>query len=96
MSKNKKKVDSSNKEKRISETRKEANTNVTNMEPKHVQGHRTTVTRTKEGEYMCPECGQTFDNKDRAEEHLHSQHEEHLRTVHGELHGKDANQQHKK
>ncbi|HLN46068.1 MAG TPA: hypothetical protein VK209_10215 [Candidatus Sulfotelmatobacter sp.] len=94
MSKNKK-SDSIDKEKRLSETRKEANVDVMNKEPKHVQGHRTTVTRVKEGEYMCPECGQTFDNKDRAEEHLHSQHGEHLRTVHRELHGKDTNQQHK-
>ncbi len=94
MSKNRK-SDFGDKERRVSETRKEANTNVTNMEPKHVQGHRTTVTRTKEGEYMCPECGQTFDNKDRAEGHLHSQHAEHLRAVHGEEHGKDTNQQHK-
>jgi hypothetical protein len=79
-----------------SSSRKEEEENVLNREPLHVQGHRTSVIQRKEGDYMCPECSKTFDNKDRAEEHLHSEHFEHLRTVHGEFHSKDTNQQHQK
>jgi len=54
--------------------------------PKHTPGHSTAVTQQKQGEFMCPECGKTFDSKDTAEGHLHSEHMEHLRTVHGEHH----------
>ena len=53
-------------------------------EPKHTQGHSTVVAQGKSGEFMCPECGKTFSGKDEAEKHLHSEHFEHLRSVHGE------------
>lgn len=64
-------------------------------EPKHTQGHSTNITDTKENEYMCPECGKTFDTKEVAEQHLHSRHTEHLRLMHGEYHAKDISDQHK-
>lgn len=64
-------------------------------EPKHTPGHGTNVARTKENEFMCPECGKTFDNTGMAERHLHSEHWEHLRTVHGEFHSKDTEMEQK-
>jgi hypothetical protein len=93
MFENKKKLYYSGREKRANEARKEASESVMSRELTHVQGHRTSVTRVK-GDFMCPECSKTFDNTERAEEHLHSEHFEHLRIMHGELHDKDKNQQH--
>ncbi len=62
--------------------------------PKHTHGHSTAVTQASHGEFMCPECGKTFDSKNTAEGHLHSEHIEHLRSVHGEIHGKDTDTTH--
>jgi len=84
------------KEMKTNSSIKEAEEKVLNREPSHVQGHRTSVIQRKEGDYMCPECSKTFDNKDRAEEHLHSEHFEHLRLVHEEFHSQDKNRQHQK
>jgi len=80
------------KEMKANSSRKEAEENVLNREPTHVQGHRTSIIQRKEGDYMCPECSKTFNNRDRAEEHLHSEHFEHLRLVHEEFHSQDKNQ----
>ncbi len=54
-------------------------------EPKHTAGHSTAVAQEREGEFMCPECGKTFNDKENAEKHLHETHAEHLRAVHGEF-----------
>jgi Zn finger protein HypA/HybF involved in hydrogenase expression len=59
-------------------------------EPKHLAGHSTAVIKSKDGEFMCPECGKTFEIKDAAEVHLHSVHLEHLRMVHKEFHSEDV------
>jgi competence CoiA-like predicted nuclease len=59
-------------------------------EPKHTQGHSTEITQTPNREFMCPECGKTFDIKDAAEKHLHSAHLKHLKAEHGEFHGQDV------
>lgn len=59
-------------------------------EPKHTQGHSTQITQTPNHEFMCPECGKTFDIQDAAEKHLHSMHLKHLKAEHGEFHGKDV------
>lgn len=60
-------------------------------EPKHTQGHSTKITPIDDKEFMCPECGRKFDLKEAAEQHLHTVHLKHLRTVHGEFHGEDVN-----
>ena len=52
------------------------------------------VTQVSEHEFMCPECGKTFDIKDAAEKHLHSVHVKHLRAAHGEFHGEDVDSIH--
>jgi predicted RNA-binding Zn-ribbon protein involved in translation (DUF1610 family) len=59
-------------------------------EPKHTTGHSTEITQTPSKEFMCPECGKTFDIKDAAEKHLHSTHLKHLKAIHGEFHGQDV------
>lgn len=63
-------------------------------EPKHKQGHSIVVSKQKNGDFMCPECGKTFEEKEPAETHLHSEHLEHLRTVHHETHGRDTDKKH--
>ncbi|MGE5187919.1 MAG: Hsp20/alpha crystallin family protein [Betaproteobacteria bacterium] len=63
-------------------------------EPKHMQGHSTVVRKQKDGRFMCPECGKTFEKKETAETHLHNEHLEHLRTVHHETHGRDTDKKH--
>ena len=60
-------------------------------EPKHTEGHSTKITPINDKEFMCPECGRTFDLKEAAEQHLHTVHLKHLRAVHGEFHGEDVN-----
>jgi predicted RNA-binding Zn-ribbon protein involved in translation (DUF1610 family) len=59
-------------------------------EPKHTAGHSTEITQNQDREFMCPECGRTFEIKDAAEKHLHTVHLKHLRSVHGEVHGEDV------
>ncbi|MGE5556057.1 MAG: hypothetical protein ACM3UY_07345 [Methanocella sp.] len=60
------------------------------QEPNHTQGHSTAINQLQSGEFLCPECGKTFDIKDAAEKHLHTVHLKHLRTMHSEYHGKDV------
>ncbi len=63
-------------------------------EPKHVEGHSTEITQTQNREFMCPECGRTFEVKDAAEQHLHSMHLKHLKAEHSEFHGEDVSTYH--
>ncbi len=63
-------------------------------EPKHTEGHSTAIIHGKEHEYMCPECGKSFDIQEAAEKHLHLVHMKHLRTAHKEFHGKDVDTMH--
>jgi HSP20 family protein len=64
-------------------------------EPKHTQGHSIAISKQKDGFFMCPECGKTFEGKEQAEKHLHNEHFEHLRAVHHETHGRDTDKKHK-
>lgn len=68
--------------------------NVESSEPKHIEGHSTSVSQNQQGQFLCPECGKTFASKDLAEKHLHQEHWQHLRAVHGEYHSTDHNLQH--
>lgn len=63
-------------------------------EPKHTEGHSTQITQTSNREFMCPECGRTFEVKDAAEQHLHLMHLKHLKAEHGEFHGEDVGKYH--
>jgi hypothetical protein len=55
-------------------------------EPRHTDGHSTAIMEVKEKQFMCPECGKTFENLVEADKHLYSSHWEHLRMVHEEFH----------
>jgi|WetSurMetagenome_2_1015567.scaffolds.fasta_scaffold1593393_1 hypothetical protein len=79
----------SGKEKRAVDTKKDE----TN-ESKHTPGHSIEITQAKTGEFMCPECGKTFETKDTTEKHLHAEHIKHLRAAHSEYHGKDTGHKH--
>lgn len=57
----------------------------TTKEPTHTSGHSTAVIQQESGEFMCPECGRIFNDKDAADKHLRSVHAEHLRIMHGEF-----------
>ena len=48
---------------------------------------RKITPETKAGQYMCPECGQIFDDKKSVDSHIHMMHEPRIRTVYGCLHG---------
>ena len=37
---------------------------------------------TKAGQYICPECGQVFDDKKAVDSHLHMMHEEYHQGMH--------------
>ena len=63
-------------------------------EPRHTPGHSTTIAKVGEGEFICPECGKTFDIKEAAEKHLHLVHMKHLKTEHKEFHAKDVDTMH--
>ncbi|MCW3995340.1 MAG: hypothetical protein NWE98_04220 [Candidatus Bathyarchaeota archaeon] len=47
---------------------------------------RRITPETRAGQYICPECGQTFDAKKEVDSHIHMMHESHLSAVHGNLH----------
>ena len=47
---------------------------------------RSNKSKAEQGRYMCPECGQIFNDKKSVESHLHMMHEQHIRTVHEEYH----------
>jgi acetone carboxylase gamma subunit len=64
------------------------------LEPKHTEGHSTEINQTANREFMCPECGRTFEIKDAAEKHLHTMHIKHLKAEHGEFHGEDVGTYH--
>ncbi len=64
------------------------------LEQKIGQSRSSVVTKTSDGKFLCPECGKTFEQIDVANEHLHKEHWEHLKTAHKEVHGKDINKQH--
>ncbi|HMK94136.1 MAG TPA: hypothetical protein VK536_01925 [Candidatus Limnocylindrales bacterium] len=48
---------------------------------------RKSTRETKAGQYMCPECGQIFDDKKSIDDHIHVTHGFLLGTVYGDLHG---------
>jgi len=59
---------------------------VTRVELMSRVSKRKSTPKTKAGQYMCPECGQVFDDKKSVDSHVHMTHEPDLRTVHGCLH----------
>jgi hypothetical protein len=59
-------------------------------------GHRDNASIAKSGDFICPECNKTFSTKERAEQHLHAEHSQHLVIEHTENHSKDFDQRHHK
>jgi uncharacterized C2H2 Zn-finger protein len=57
----------------------------TPKEPKHTPGHSIDIQQSG-GQFLCPECGKSFESKKEANAHLNSVHLKHLHSVHPEYH----------
>ena len=47
---------------------------------------RRSTSETRAGQYMCPECGQIFDDKKSVDSHIRMTHDPHFKTLHTNLH----------
>ncbi|MGA2386594.1 MAG: hypothetical protein ABSG33_08680 [Candidatus Bathyarchaeia archaeon] len=47
---------------------------------------RRSTPETKAGQYMCPECGEIFEDKKSVDKHIYLKHEPYERGMHGCFH----------